>query len=159
MPQLIFVFETNASAKTDYIYVKKCIDVFYGERSFKLTPIYAGCKSKLIQQQSKIVKNKEHYLGKTNVIIVSDVDEGDDLQNQKLIKYCMANNFKLVWMNLDIEDVFLGKRVKKSEKDTWSRKFLFCFEETIKRVNLRSKNVLAESHSSNLLNVIDECVK
>ncbi len=159
MSQLILVLETNPSAKTDYIYIKKCIDVFYGDRSFKLTPIYARCKSKLIQQQDKIVWNKERYSGKTNVIIVSDVDEGDELQNKVLTRYCKENGFKLVWMNLDIEDVFLGKRVKKSEKETWSRKFLFCFEETIKRVNLRSKNVLVEPHSSNLLNVIDECIE
>ncbi len=110
MSQLIFVLETNVSTKTDYIYIKKCIDYFYGKRAFKLTPIYAGCKSKLIQQQSKIDSYKKCYEGITNTIIVGDVDDKDNSQNEKIVKYCRENNYKLVWMNINIEDVFWHKR-------------------------------------------------
>lgn len=158
MKQLILILETNASARTDYIYIKKCLDAFYGERSFKPSPIYAGCKSKLTQQEKKVASFKERYKGPTSVIVITDVDENDDLQNQKILGYCKENDFELVWMNLDIEDVFWRKRVKKNEKGALSEKYLRRFKEISEKANLRNDNALSERHSSNLLSVIDKCL-
>ena len=159
MRQLIFVLEANSSSRTDYFYVKKCIDSIYGERAFKLTPIYAGCKSKLLQQEEKILDFESRYEGKTNVIVVSDVDEDDNLQNQKIVDYCKRSGFKLVWMNLDVEDVFWGKKAKKREKEVLARKYLGCYERMIQEAKLRNVNPFSERHSSNLLSVIDSCLK
>lgn len=159
MRQLIFVLEANSSSRTDYFYVKKCLDSVYGERAFKLTSIYAGCKSKLFQQEKRILDFERRYEGKTNVVVVSDIDENDELQNQKLVDYCKRNSFKLVWMNLDIEDVFWGKKVKKNEKEALARKYLGCYERMIQEAKLRNADPFSERHSSNLLTIIDSCLK
>ena len=154
--QLILVFETRASCESDYIYVKSAIDYFYVERKHKTTPIYAKTKSSLINCGKRIESYMDKYQGVSKVILFADYDKKDDPNNAKIEKYCLDKSFDLVWMNLDIEEVFLGRRVEKRAKEREALNFL-----KKKQTYLSSNQVLAnpkplDKHpSSNLLVVLD----
>lgn len=154
--QLILVFETRASCESDYIYVKSAIDYFYVERKHKTTPIYAKTKSSLINCGKRIESYMDKYQGVSKVILFADYDKKDDPNNAKIEKYCSDKSFDLVWMNLDIEEVFLGRRVEKRSKEREALNFL-----KKKQTYLSSNQVLAnpkplDKHpSSNLLVVLD----
>lgn len=155
--QLILVFETRASCQSDYIYVKSAIDFFYVERKHKITPIYAKAKSELTNCGKKIKDYVNKYEGDSKVILFADYDKEDDPKNAKIKKYCKEMSYDLVWMNLDIEEVFLGKRVEKRAKE----KEALCFLKK-KQTYLSSNKELGchkplDKHpSSNLLVVLDK---
>ena len=89
------------------------------------------------------------------MILFADYDKKDDPNNAKIEKYCYKS-FDLVWMNLDIEEVFLGRRVEKRAKEREALNFL-----KKKQTYLSSNQVLInpkplDKHpSSNLLVVLD----
>ena len=156
MKQLILVFETRASCESDYIYVKAAIDHFYVERRHKITPIYAKTKSELINCEKRIQSRIDKNRDDSKVILFADYDKKDDPNNAKIEKYCLDKSFDLVWLNLDIEEVFLGRRVEKRAKEREALNFL-----KKKQTYLSSNQVLAnptplDKHpSSNLLLVLD----
>lgn len=155
--QLILVFETRPSCESDYIYVKSAIEFFYVERKYKITPIYAETKSELIKCGKKIKGYIEKYQGDSKVILFADYDKGGDPDNAKIEKYCNDMSYDLVWMNLDIEEVFLGRRIKNNAKKKEALSFL-----KRKQTYLLSNGAfdcskpLDKHPSSNLLIVLDK---
>lgn len=112
------VLETRPSSKTDYHYIKSAMDFFYVERSYKITPIYAKAKNKseLMRCEKQINANIRNYPGKSVVVLCADYDrDGDSLTNQGLVDYCASRSYELVWMNRDVEEVFLKRRVPDKE--------------------------------------------
>jgi hypothetical protein len=133
--QLIFVVEANKSCKSDWIYIKSTIDYFYeyNRTGLKLSPVYMDGKGKykqkekevksLISQYSKVSKGN-----KSKVIYCLDCDECDskseDLTFLKTVKkYCDDRGYDFIWFCKDVEQVYIGKRVDKSQKKNESTKF------------------------------------
>lgn len=155
--QLVLVLETRFSCQSDYRYIKSAIDYFYVERTCKLTPIYAKNKSELINQDKKINECKNKYNGDTKVVLCADYDRESDCDNDAIISYCLINNYDLVWMNLDIEDVFLGKQVPNKAKNKESINFLTKKNKILSGLKTISEvNPLLKRHTSNLLVVLDK---
>ena len=154
--QLIVVVEANSTSKTDYMYVKQIIDCIFAPRSIQLVPIYAGNKSKVIKQDNKILGHIKSYEEKSEVLIVVDVDEGDDVLNKKIEKYCKDHNYQLIYMNKNIEEVFWNKSVKEKEKIDFARKFANIKEVKLNQYALFEKDPKNKDKSSNLAMVLKE---
>lgn len=54
MSQLIFVVEACSTSRSDYLYIKSVLDHFYDSSEHKFSPIYAGSKTRLVDQGKKI---------------------------------------------------------------------------------------------------------
>ncbi len=159
MYQLIFVMETTTSAKTDWMYIKKTIDFYYKPRSFSLEKVFSRTKPELIKQDKKINKIISNSVRKSIVFICADYDRDEEINNL-IIKYCNDNNYNLIWMNLDIEDVYLGKQVSDKNKLKEAINFQRKSESILKELNnLDCKNPLIKRHSSNILFVLDKYIE
>lgn len=157
MLNLIFVLETTATNKSDWMYVKSVLDYYYGERTSHLHPIYAKSKSKLTNVGAKIKREIENAKGKTVVIICADCDEHDEVQNDKIKQYCEEQGYELVWMNRDIEDVFWAKKANNKEKEDLAVRFQTHKDKLLPKLNnLNSTNPLNERRSTNILTVLDK---
>ncbi len=157
--QLIMIFETRASCKSDYRYVKSAMDYFYVERSYKLTPLFASSKSELTNQEGKIKKYKGLYAGDSAVIICADYDREDDENNAPISLHCKRCGYELVWMNRNVEEVFLGKSVPSRQKEKESTAFLRKKETYLSTIHtLDNKEPLLKHPSSNLLVVLDKYI-
>ena len=158
--QLVLVLETRASCESDYRYIKSAIDFFYIERSFKLTKIFANNKTELIKQEKKISECKNKYNGETVVVICADYDRESDTFNNQLSNYCADNCFELVWMNLDVEEVFLGKQIPNRLKNKESINFLKRKDFLLSSIQtLNAPNPTTFHPASNLLIIIDKYLK
>ena len=157
MIELVFVMETKSSSKTDWMYIKSTIDYYYKPRTYSLKKIFAKSKSELIQQERKIkdaIKSTERI---AQVIICADYDREEQLNN-KIINYCRDNKYDLVWMNLDIEDVYLQRQVKERNKVKEAINFQKRKDTLILALNLNNNFPLRERHSSNILLVLDKYI-
>ncbi len=115
MIELIIIMETRSSSKTDWMYIKSTIDYYYKPRSYSLKKIFAKTKTELIKQDTKINNQIISSQRISKVIIFADYDRNEEL-NSILAKYCIDNKYDLVWMNLDVEDVYLGRQISKKDK-------------------------------------------
>ena len=155
--QIILVMETRASCESDYRYIKSAIDFFYVERTFKISKIFAKTKSELIKCDKKIREYTNKYQGTTKVIVCADYDNSNHPDNAPLIDYCANNSYDLVWMNIDVEDVFLGRTVSDKDKNKESLNFLkrrnvYLSSNTV----LNNPSPLIKRPASNLLVVLDQ---
>jgi len=155
MKELIFIIETRASNGSDWMYIKSALDYYYKPRTYGIKKIFAKCKSELINQTRKV----NNHILKCNrepiVLLCADYDRDEKL-NETITKYCLKNNYNLIWMNLDVEDVFLGKQVKQKEKEQQAINFQMKKNTLFKLgINLSEKDPLKNRHSSNLLCVLD----
>ena len=158
MIKLVFVMETRPSNKSDWMYIKSTIDYFYKPRTFALDKIFATSKSELVQQGKKINSKMDDSNRKTKVIIVADYDREEDL-NDTIIEYCINNNYDLVWMNLDVEDVYLGKQVSNNHKKSEAIKFQSKKHKLLPKLSgLGNDNPLNARHTTNLLLVLDKYI-
>lgn len=154
--QLILVLETRKSCNSDYRYIKATIDYFYKPRSFSIRPIYAKNKSELLNQERKIIDEKHKYGGQSVVVICADFDRQDDPLNNELFEYCKENDYELVWMNLNIEHVYLNDR-NVTNKEKASINFLKNSDLILsKLVNLNNSDCLNYLCSSNILCILDK---
>ncbi len=88
-------------------------------------------------------------------MLCADYDR-EEKSNEEIIKYCFKNNYNLVWMNLDVEDVFLKKQVRQKEKVQQAINFQRRKNTLFKLgINLSEKDPLKTRHASNLLCVLD----
>ena len=135
--QLIFLLESNQSAKTDWYYIKSFIDNNYLLDNVKLSPIFMAGKSKYDLQESKICKLKNGYSNvKTNinsniksiVIICYDIDILNDQQNKNLEEYAARNEYETIWFYPEIENVFWNKHIESSEKVNYAKKFTYYYQ-------------------------------
>ena len=94
------------------------------------------------------------------VIVCADYDNPNDPDNIKIQQYCASNGYDLVWMNVDVEDVFLGRTVSKKMKNKELMNFL-KHKESFLSTNtvLNDQTPLAKRPASNLLNVLDKYLR
>lgn len=157
MIKLIFIMETRSKSKTDWMYVKSTIDYYYKPRTFRILKIFAKCKTELIKQDVKI-QNELDSFNKTNkVIIIADYDREEETNNS-IVKYCQKNNYELIWMNLDVEDVYLQKQINNRFKTKEAYDFQRKKNKLLLNLksNLSVDNPLTRRHSSNILNILDK---
>ena len=124
--QIVLVVEANEKAKTDFIYINSVLNNVYNIRSrndIKVSPVFMGGKGKYKKVADKINKlvKAYNYIGESCVIYCFDTDKydtdtGDEKALHDEMQYCIDNGYEFVWFCHDIEEVFLGKSVSKSEK-------------------------------------------
>ena len=156
MIELIFVVEARASSQSDWMYIKSALDYFYIPRTFGITKIFAKCKSELVRQTSKINQAIKSSSRTPTVIICADYDRREQL-NADIENYCVDNKYELIWMSLDVEDVFLGKKVKDADKA--NEAFNFQKKKDILLPLIKGLNTpypLGKRQSSNLLCICDK---
>lgn len=159
---LYFVVECSSKSRSDWMYIESLINYHYKPRSHSHKAIYASGKSNLFNI-SKIEKETRKANGNTHVIICADVDENDEAQNQRLIEFSEKHGFDLVWMNLNIEDVFLDEpNVHARDKHEKAKAFLKVRDKRLKDLGTKlfmEENPLKKMHSSNLMTVLDKYLK
>ena len=124
--QIILVMETDEKSKSDYIYINSVLTEWYNIRmrnDIKITPIYMGGKGNFKRIIRKIESHQKAYAhtGKSQVVYCFDTDRYETEPEAKNLlceekKYCDDKGFDFVWFCHDIEEVFLGRSVPKSEK-------------------------------------------
>lgn len=161
--QILLCVETNKRSRTDYKYIDAAIKRFYkDDKKIIYRPIFLESKTKYNAKDKvkEINKHIKKYPGDTTVIYFIDVDDYDiNSETKKLfdeiISYCVLNRYEFVFFTNDVEDVFLGKRVRDDEKvkkaDEFTRKKLI---KSLPEENLRSS--IRKKHCSNILNVMDK---
>ena len=160
--QLIFCVETNNKVQSDWMYLLTILKYFYKiDSNVKLTPIYMGSKTKyknkeVINGMNKAIKA---YRGnESKVIYCIDTDDifhsTEDIKlNDEIANYCKLNGYDLIWFCRDIEEVFIGERIKDKEKKNSALQFMKknkCKDLCINRVNSDKMNI----HTTNLFSVI-----
>ncbi len=123
--QLILCVEADKRAQTDNMYIKQTISRFYKiDNSVKLSFVNMGGKS---NYKNNDVKRKvkqlcqDYRIGSTVVIFFVDLDDINSNPeqvklNDEIKAFVKENGYEEVWFCRDIEEVFLGRRVDKSEK-------------------------------------------
>ena len=166
--QLIFVVETNKKCNSDWIYIKETIEHFYlyDRIKVKLSVVYmdgrGNYSSNKKEREIKGYISQYRATSKTNkskVIYCFDCDEyinnPEDLKFlEKAKKYCDDHEAEFVWFCKDVEDVYLGKQVDRSEKTKEAVRFKK--NNLIKKVD--SKNLVAQTYkakTSNIMKVLD----
>lgn len=160
--QILLCVETNKKARTDYKYIVATIKKYYiDDRKIIQRPIFLDSKTKYNAKDKvrEINKAKKEFPGETNVIYFIDVDDYNKSAEAKTLfdtieKYCKEHGYKLVFFNMDVEDVYLGAQVHKDEKvkkaEEFTRKKLI---ENVTEAQLRSNSF--KQHTSNILNILD----
>lgn len=165
--QLIFVVETDSKSKSDWIYIKDTIDYFYNydQSHIKFSTVYMDGKGNYKKVEGRITKLISEYSAvnkqrQSKVIYFFDCDdfdtnrvEMDFLKNAK--EYCDEKQYEFVWFCKDIERVYIGKKVPKSEKTKEAAKFKSrkIIQQTDERKLMVSNYV---ANTSNILKVIDK---
>lgn len=161
MKLLVLCVETDKEADTDPKYIDKAIRTFYVVNN-DISIKYVRMNGKgNYNKKSVTMQIKRHFTGDFDDICVAyciDIDNLADSevveQNKSIKEYCDSLNYKYIWFCRDIEEVFLHRRVDKSEKK----------QESIKFGNLRDLGKATESslssksqnkYKSNLLCVLD----
>lgn len=162
--QLIFVVETDKKCKSDQIYIKDTIEQFYQYDSAhtKFSFVYMDGKGnydrKKIKDEIKACINP--YRGQSFVIYCFDCDDYDskpeDLAFLNMVnRYCANLGYEFVWFCKDIESVYLGRKVPKSQKKAESASF-----RGKKQIgNVNANTLLAthlKSNTSNLMIILDK---
>ena len=154
----IFIHEGD----TDKLYIRKLIDKLYPElkNSNKLTFISMNGKTNYFKMEKKIEKIKNKFSGSSKVIFVIDTDNissnPDDLKLFKEIeKYTKQKEYLLIFLNPDIEGVFIPeKKIKnKSDKIIFARHFIWS--EKIDLNKLKSKSY-TKKNTSNICYILEE---
>ena len=166
--QLILVVEADERSKSDYLYIRSVLTEWYGIQSktdLKVTPIYMGGKGNYRKKIKEINKYKKAYahIGNSQVIFFFDTDKYDSLpDDQRLLheeeQYCRENGFEFVWFCHDIEEVFLGKSVLKSEKTEKAKQYSISNRiKILKRKNVGSTSMV--KGKSNLIIVLEKYLR
>lgn len=154
----IFIHEGD----TDKLYIRKLIDKLYPElkNGNKLTFISMNGKTNYFKMEKKIEKIKNKFSGSSKVIFVIDTDNissnPDDLKLFKEIeKYTKQKEYLLIFLNPDIEGVFIPeKKIKnKSDKIIFARHFIWS--EKIDLNKLKSKSY-TKKNTSNICYILEE---
>ena len=157
--QTIFIHEGD----TDELYIRKLIDKLYPElkeNGNKLTFISMNGKTNYLKMEKKIEERKNKFSGNSKVIFVIDTDNissnPDDLKLFKDIeKYTKQKEYLLIFLNPDIEGVFIPeKKIKnKSDKIIFARHFIW--NEKIDFNKLKSKSY-TKKNTSNVCYILEE---
>lgn len=161
--QLIILVETKSKDGSDCIYLREFFKKFYGGlRGTKLSFIPMNGKTNYFNKENEIISFKKIYSGESKVIIAIDIDNPELLLDQKtinknIVNYCKNKGYELVWFNKTIENVFLGKIVKRDKNKialNYSKNQLI----NKVRIDSFSKNDFNECRQgeSNLKTIIDK---
>jgi hypothetical protein len=156
--QLIVVVEANAKSQSDFVYVSALLKCRYAlAHSVRITPVYLGGKGNYSRKEAEINKWKRKYkFGPSRVVFVLDTDFGKTGAglNPDIEQYCKRNGYDLVWMNRDIEEVFLGRCCSNKTEEAER----FARQNRIKDVDLEKlgkRDPTSQKGTSNLLLVFD----
>lgn len=168
--QLLFVVETNEKSKSDYIYIKSIVDYVYNGRMLndvKFSPVYMRGKGNYNQRRvtNQIASLCKQYksIGITKVIYCVDTDQFDkDPEDEKILEdietYCKKNEYDFVWFCHDIEEVFLGHSIPKSDKTECAKRYAARNGiDSVDIGNLMSKKMAKKK--SNLINVLNKYIE
>lgn len=112
----------------------------------------------MIQQDVKIKSKINDSDREVKVILVTDYDRDEELNN-RIEKHCEINNYDLVWMNLDVEDVYLGRQVPSNQKKSEAINFQSKKHKLLPRLTgLGNNTPLKSRHTTNLLIVLDKYI-
>ena len=130
MKLVVFCVETDKEAQTDTKYIDKTIRQFFViDNNIKIAYVYMNGKG---NYDNRAVKSqiKRQYSGDfddKHVVYCIDIDNMADAevieQNNQIKAYCNSLGYEFVWFCRDVEEVYLHKRVDKSEKVTEAKKF------------------------------------
>ena len=169
--QIVIVVEGKRSSDIDYQYIRSFVKTIYSkqDRRVKLNCIRLNSKTRLEANQKKIEEKRKSYAfmnkgEKQFVVCCLDTDAGktgDPEQNKRCEEFCRKNDYRLVWFHRDIEEVFLGKRVRDNQKTKEAKNFVS--QGKVKALNLQffSKvEILSNNYGrTNLKAVLDEIMK
>ncbi len=156
MIELILIMETRSSNKSDYMYIKSTLDYYYEPRTYGIKKIFATTKSLLIKQEKKIEKLCNMTERKPVIIVIADYDQDEPL-NDIITKYCLNKSYDLIWMNSDVEEVYLGEKISRKDKEKKAIAFQIKKNKLIPKLNnLSETNPLNKSKSSNILTILDK---
>jgi len=168
--QVIFVLETNDSARTDTRYIIKLWDQLYGINNNEIKRQFVHMDGKTKYNKNQVISKIKSYIransdGKNYVVYCFDTDRIDtssiDLNNIKTYKkYCEDHNYQFVWFCYDIEMVFLGRSISDAEKEKASKNFL-RIKDMIDVNKLKCGNEIEDMHKekSNIFTVLNEIHK
>ena len=132
MKQLIFVVETNSSTQSDDRYIMKLINHRYdlSKNDIRISFVHMGGKGNYNKNKTLdlINKYKKNNSGESIIFYCFDTDSiGSNQVRKKEFseekRFCINKGFLLIWFNLNIEHVLLGKIINASEKKIESIKF------------------------------------
>lgn len=166
--QIIFVVETTAKCKSDDMYINEILHYCYKVGENKISYVYLEGKFKY--NEDRIIKeihnlqNTYNTLtgGVSHVIHVFDKDRAhvkweDASFVNNVTKYCHDNNYGLVWFVKTIEEVMLGKPVKKGEKGPKAINFIKRKNiKNIDRSNLLAAQNVNKEGKSNIITVLNK---
>lgn len=156
MIELILIMETRSSNKSDYMYIKSPLDYYYEPRTYGIKKIFATTKSLLIKQEKKIEKLCNMTERKPVIIVIADYDQDEPL-NDIITNYCLNKSYDLIWMNSDVEEVYLGEKISRKDKEKKAIAFQIKKNKLIPKLNnLSETNPLNKSKSSNILTILDK---
>lgn len=159
--RILFCVETTKHADTDYGYIRDTIHHYYEESSKIVTrPIYMESKSRYNSRSVQEEIKTHSGMADTVVIYCIDTDEYDvSDKDRELLKqirnYCGMNGYEYIFFCKNVEDVFCGHKIPKTQKVQAIRKFRTS--ESIRKIdvnNLQRDNY--QVHCSNILNVLDK---
>lgn len=166
--QIILICECDSKSRSDYHYIKATIDKNYDlrEKNIKLSPIYLAGKGNWNKKERQIndYRSKYRSTGGTKVIFCLDYDDpkktnNSIAKNNEIEKYCEQKDYELVWFNGNIEQVFLGRDIRKSEKVKEAEKFLSSRKiKTFDTNKLSINKITLKIKGSNLLVVLDKLI-
>ena len=157
--QIIFVHEGD----TDELYIRKLVDKLYPElkeNGKKLTFISMNGKTNYIKMERKIEERKNKFSGNSKIIFVIDTDNISSNSNDlklfnEIENYIKQKKYHLIFLNPDIESVFIPeKKIKnKSDKKTYARHFIL--NDKINLNKLKSKDY-SKNNTSNICIILEK---
>lgn len=162
---LFFVVEASSTSQSDYKYIQSVILHFYIDRKHHREPIYMATKSNLtdLAKINSATKRAMEVGGEVHVILCADKDVNKDEENAKIIRFCKDNSFDLVWMNQNIEHVFLDNpHLRSEDKSSKANDFLRRSDKIFKDFDialLNTEDPLRKPRSSNLMLVLDKYIE
>lgn len=168
MKLLIFCVESkNSKQDSDGVYIHSVLKKYYElNNQIKVKFIYMNGKNNALSQSVRNnIKNTIKQLKKVDeycVCYVCDKDRFDfEVKDKRYIEeletYCNSNEYyELIWMNRDVEDVFLGETIHKSEKVKKASQFARSNAIESVPMKLLSIDKPSQRHTSNILCVLDK---
>ncbi len=170
--QLIFVVECDKKSESDWIYIKETIRYFYEKigPQIKLNHVYMEGKGKY--KDGKIERKINKYISEykatnksniSKVIYCFDCDDYDiDSSEEKFLenafRYCKERDYDFIWFCKDVERVYIGKKVSKSEKTKTA--IMFIRNNLIEKVNENQLNAFSyQNGKSNIFNILNQYLK
>ncbi|WP_335967838.1 TOPRIM nucleotidyl transferase/hydrolase domain-containing protein [Fusobacterium polymorphum] len=155
--QIIFVHEGD----TDKLYIRKLIEKLYPELNVnKLTFISMNGKTNYSKMEKKIEEKKNKFSGSSKIIFVIDTDNISSNSNDlklfnEIENYIKQKKYHLIFLNPDIESVFIPeKKIKnKSDKKIYARHF--TWNDKINLNKLKSKDY-SKNNTSNICIILEK---